>query len=97
MVRSTEDNTIITYHPSSATARHLHSRVLLAGESVYWQNIFRKTVDPTFVLLTILWYALYAWDEALERLWEHIGRLVCALLLPSSVCAHFSSITSMLL
>jgi hypothetical protein len=25
----------------------------------------------------MLWYALYAWDQALEMLWEHICQLVC--------------------
>lgn len=81
MVRTNiESNTIISYHPTSdwktTSARNLHSRVFLAGQSVYWQNIFKKEDDPTFVLLATVWYALYAWDEAFETLWEHICQLV---------------------
>jgi hypothetical protein len=52
--------------------------VYLAGQSVYWNKIFRESNDPTFVFLTMLWYALYAWDQAFELLWEHICLLVRA-------------------
>ena len=81
MVRThPESSTIISYHPSpewkTTTAENLHSRVYLAGQSVYWQNIFKKDNDPTFVLLATIWYALYAWDEAFETLWEYICYLV---------------------
>jgi hypothetical protein len=34
------------------------------GKSVYWSSIYARTVrngDPTFVLLSMLWYPLYAW------------------------------------
>ncbi|KAF8584986.1 hypothetical protein K439DRAFT_1616330 [Ramaria rubella] len=79
MVRQPENSTIISYHPTSewktTSAANLHSRVYLAGQSIYWQNIFKKSNDPTFVLLATLWYALYAWDEAFETLWEHICQL----------------------
>ncbi|KAF8463036.1 hypothetical protein JB92DRAFT_3136636 [Gautieria morchelliformis] len=80
MVRmSAKSSTIISYHPPSewmtSDAASLYSRVYLAGQSVYWQNIFTKSNDPTFVLLATLWYALYAWDEAFETLWEHICQL----------------------
>jgi len=46
------------------------------GQSVYWQSIFQKTPDPTFVLLAFIWHAMYAWDEALESLYAHICTLV---------------------
>ena len=48
----------------------------ISGQSVYWQSIFQKTHDPTFVLLTFVWHAMYAWDEALENLYDHICSLV---------------------
>ncbi|KAL0946131.1 hypothetical protein HGRIS_012396 [Hohenbuehelia grisea] len=57
---------------AGTTAARLHQRVRFAGQSVYWQNIFTKSRDPTFVLLTFLWHALYAWDEALEVLYSHV-------------------------
>ena len=38
--------------------------------------MFQKSRDPTFVLLTFIWHAMYAWDEALEHLYEHICTLV---------------------
>ncbi|KAI9572275.1 cora-like Mg2+ transporter protein-domain-containing protein [Boletus coccyginus] len=76
MVRSTGDNTIISYHHHSelqrTTARRLQSLVQRTGDSVYWSKIFHRSKDPTFVFLTILWYALYAWDEALEVLHAHL-------------------------
>jgi len=37
--------------------------------------MFQKSSDPTFVLLTFLWHAMYAWDEALENLYTHICTL----------------------
>jgi hypothetical protein len=43
---------------------------------VYWQKIFQDSPDPTFLLLTFVWHAMYAWDEALEDLYAHIGQLV---------------------
>jgi len=52
------------------------STYLTAGQSVYWQSMFQKSQDPTFVLLTFIWHAMYAWDEALENLYEHICSLV---------------------
>jgi len=42
---------------------------------VYWQSMFQKSSDPTFVLLTFIWHAMYAWDEALENLYDHICSL----------------------
>jgi hypothetical protein len=88
MVRTSsksESSTIISYHPGpewkTTSAETLYSRVYLVGRSIYWQKIFQNSDDPTFVLLGTLWYALYAWDEALETLWEHIGELVRCVIL----------------
>ncbi|KJA17687.1 hypothetical protein HYPSUDRAFT_46166 [Hypholoma sublateritium FD-334 SS-4] len=76
MVRSRASNTIISLHPKTqmhgVSAQTLHSRVHAAGRSVYWNSIFKNTMDATFVLLSLLWYALYAWDEALEHLYSHV-------------------------
>ncbi|KAF7292873.1 hypothetical protein MIND_01186300 [Mycena indigotica] len=74
LVRSIDGNTLISYHNSDAdtTATYLHERIRFAGQSVYWQNIFQSSPDPTFVLLTFIWHAMYAWDEALEHLYAHI-------------------------
>ncbi|KAJ3552829.1 hypothetical protein NP233_g12784 [Leucocoprinus birnbaumii] len=79
LIRSTEGSTIISYHPDlplpTTTAKDLHRRIRFAGQSVYWQKIFQTSTDPTFVLLTFLWHALYAWDEAFEHLYKHIVTL----------------------
>ncbi|KAJ7716470.1 hypothetical protein DFH07DRAFT_862150 [Mycena maculata] len=81
MVRSPNRNTILSYHPPHAhrtTAAHiLKTRLLAAGQSVYWNKIFTSTIssDPTFVLLSLLWYPLYAFDEAFEALYDHISWL----------------------
>ncbi|KAJ7507271.1 hypothetical protein B0H11DRAFT_1970976 [Mycena galericulata] len=75
LIRSTDGNTIISYHnngPDSTSAMYLHERIRFAGQSVYWQSIFQKSPDPTFVLLTFIWHAMYAWDEGLEQLYDHI-------------------------
>lgn len=32
--------------------------------------------DSTFAFLAMLWSALYAWDQALEALYEHFSWLV---------------------
>ena len=55
---------------------NFHSLIQLPGQSVYWQSMFQKSQDPTLVLLTFIWHAMYAWDEALENLYEHICSLV---------------------
>ncbi|KAJ6612791.1 hypothetical protein B0H10DRAFT_1806903 [Mycena sp. CBHHK59/15] len=75
LIRSTDGNTIISYHNhenDTTSATYLHERIRFAGQSVYWQNIFQKSPDPTFVLLTFIWHAMYAWDESLELLYAHI-------------------------
>ena len=43
---------------------------------MYWKRIFQTTQDPTFVLLTFIWHTMYAWDDALENLYQHICTLV---------------------
>ncbi|KAG6907533.1 hypothetical protein DXG01_008569 [Tephrocybe rancida] len=76
LIRNVEGSTIISFHPTidhpTTTASWLRDRIRYAGQSVYWQSIFQKSPDPTFVLLTFVWHALYAWDEALEHLYNHI-------------------------
>ncbi|KAJ7471291.1 hypothetical protein B0H11DRAFT_2283318 [Mycena galericulata] len=78
MIRSPKRSTIISYHPPhvhrTTTASMLRTRLLAAGQSVYWNKIFASTIgtDPTFVLLALLWYPLYAFDESLQALYDHI-------------------------
>jgi hypothetical protein len=85
MIRNPRDgNTIISYHAPgkfrATTAKQLCDRFRLTGRSVYWSLIFARSKDPTFTFLSLLWYALYAWDESLEALYNHlcalVGRLV---------------------
>lgn len=80
MYRTAKTSTIISYHPSSelerTSARRLQSLVQRTGDSVYWSKIFERSKDPTFLLLPFLWYALYAWDEAFEMLYNYINALV---------------------
>jgi hypothetical protein len=79
MVRKLKSSTIISFHPEglrSTAAKHLQSRILDAGNSVYWKDILEHTKDPTFILLIYLWYALYAWDQALEDLYKYISEMV---------------------
>ncbi|KAF9239348.1 hypothetical protein BU15DRAFT_88111 [Melanogaster broomeanus] len=84
MVRSTTTSTIISYHPHSelqrTSAKRLQSLVQRTGDSVYWSKIFARSKDPTFVFLAILWYALYAWDEAFEVLYQRINSLESSVL-----------------
>ncbi|KAF5325049.1 hypothetical protein D9619_009601 [Psilocybe cf. subviscida] len=79
LIRNVNGSTLISFHPTlnipTTTAAFLHERIRFAGQSVYWQNIFQKSPDPTFVLLTFIWHAMYAWDEALENLYSHICSL----------------------
>ncbi|KAF9226325.1 hypothetical protein BS17DRAFT_729410 [Gyrodon lividus] len=79
MVRTKTTSTIISYHPHSelqrTSAKRLQSLVQRTGDSVYWSKLFAKSKDPTFLFLAILWYALYAWDEAFEMLYQFINTL----------------------
>jgi hypothetical protein len=88
LIRNVNGSTLISYHPTmnlpTTTAPFLHTRIRFAGQSVYWQSILQKSADPTFLLLTFVWHAMYAWDEALEHLYEHICSLVrCLFYSPS--------------
>lgn len=86
MIRNTTTNTVISYHPNSRTpAKRLHSLVHRTGQSVYWSKIFQRSRDPTFLLLTFLWYALYSWDESLEALYKHITWLEARVLHTSDI------------
>jgi len=40
--------------------------------------------DPTFLLLVFIWHAVYAWDEALQHLYDHILRLVRIIMFSTS-------------
>jgi len=79
MYRKPNTSTIISYHPSSelqrTSARRLQCLVQRTGDSVYWSKIFNRSKDPTFLFLAILWYALYAWDEAFEVLYRYVNAL----------------------
>jgi hypothetical protein len=83
LVREPTTSTFISYHPlhqERTTAKRLHARVKFAGDSVYWQHIWKDSSDPTFLLLATIWHALYAWDEALEALYEHFCSLEATLM-----------------
>ncbi|KAF9239332.1 hypothetical protein BU15DRAFT_74747 [Melanogaster broomeanus] len=79
MVRTSTSSTILSYHPmvepSNDSAQRLRSLVLKTGDSTYWSEIFSKSNDPTFLVLVMLWYGLYGWDEAFEMLSPHIDWL----------------------
>ncbi|KAL4080150.1 hypothetical protein V8B97DRAFT_701047 [Scleroderma yunnanense] len=86
MIRGTKTSTLISYHPNMRTsAQRLHSLIQRTGRSVYWSKIFEKSKDPTFLFLTFLWYALYAWDESLELLYKHITWLEAQVLHTSDI------------
>ncbi|TFK75702.1 hypothetical protein BDN72DRAFT_451962 [Pluteus cervinus] len=88
LIRNTKGSTMISYHPHrghSTGARYLGDRLLLAGRSVYWQNILRQSSDPTFVLLVLMWHALYCWDEAMEHLYEHICNMELRVIISSDM------------
>ncbi|KAK1220123.1 hypothetical protein PQX77_017162 [Marasmius sp. AFHP31] len=81
---SSSTSTIISYHPprtpgyKTTSASDMRSRLLGAGRSVYWSRIFQSTVptgDPTFIALSLLWYAMYAWDEVIDLLTNEVGWL----------------------
>ncbi|KIK67895.1 hypothetical protein GYMLUDRAFT_155325 [Collybiopsis luxurians FD-317 M1] len=78
LIRSNDGlgSTIISYHNNdkhATSAGYLHERIRFAGQSVYWQSIFQKSPDPTFILLTFIWHCLYGWDFSLEKLYSHIS------------------------
>ncbi|KAF8236165.1 hypothetical protein L208DRAFT_1391284 [Tricholoma matsutake] len=79
LIRHIDGSTILSFHPDIdhpvTDAKYMHKRIRFAGQSVYWQKIFRESPDPTFLLLTFMWHAMYAWDEAFEDLYAHICQL----------------------
>jgi len=89
MYRTSTTSTIISYHPSSelqrTSAKRLQSLVQRTGDSVYWSKIFDRSKDPTFLFLAILWYALYAWDEAFEVLYRYINALESNVLIDNDI------------
>jgi hypothetical protein len=105
MIRSpTDTNTIISYHCSqihgSTSAENLCNRLRLVGQSVYWTKIFQHNPDGTFVLLSMLWYALYSWDEALQELYNEIGTLESVVMVTlelTSVTNHLHAIRAHLM
>jgi hypothetical protein len=59
--------------------KHITIVFIDAGRSVYWSNIFKDTVpsgDPNLVALSLLWYAMYSWDEVFELLLREVAWLV---------------------
>jgi hypothetical protein len=60
------------------------------GQSVYWQKMFQISPDPTFVLLTYIWHAVYSWDEALQDMYKHICSLVG--IFDLSICLFLTNI-----
>lgn len=79
IVRTLQSSTIVSYYPRSisqrTSAKRLRTLVQRAGQNTYWQRIFSKSNDPTFLLLAILWYVQYSWDEAFEALYDHTNWL----------------------
>ncbi|KAF8623759.1 hypothetical protein AX15_006201 [Amanita polypyramis BW_CC] len=79
LVRNIAGSTIISFHTNigrySTEAKYLHERIRFAGQSVYWQKMLERTDDPTFLMLIFVWHAMYAWDEALQDLYQHICHL----------------------
>ncbi|KAF6751710.1 hypothetical protein DFP72DRAFT_1172115 [Ephemerocybe angulata] len=76
VIRQPAGSVVISFHPNqglpTTTAPFLHERIRFAGQSVYWQKIFQRSADPTFVLLIYIWHAMYSWDQAMENLYSHI-------------------------
>ncbi|KAH8829102.1 hypothetical protein DL96DRAFT_1596644 [Flagelloscypha sp. PMI_526] len=75
LIRDVNGSTLIFFNPQKdgiTSGQYMEQRIRFAGRSVYWQNIFRKSPEPSFVLLTFLWHCLYAWDESLEALYRYI-------------------------
>jgi hypothetical protein len=81
MIRDPDGGTIICYHPPpkpgfASSATHNHSWIQRIGQDNHWRNIFRLYDEPTFVLLPIFWYVVYAWDDALKGLYLNLNKLV---------------------
>jgi Mg2+ and Co2+ transporter CorA len=92
MIRNINGSTTLSFHhdmDGSTTAEEMFSRLKLVGRSVYWQIIVRKSKDPTFVFLGILWSALYAWDQALEALYDHFCKLESRVITTNNVALTY--------
>lgn len=81
------ESTILSFHAHPGRSpncdiyhKSLHKRLADCKSDPY-QEMFRNNKDPAFVLLLFMWYVVYAWDEALERLYAYIDDLVSILLL----------------
>ena len=77
VVRATDNHTLITVHPGPVphSARTLADRLMAAGQGVYWGNLLKRSHDPVFLLLIVMWSAIYAWDEAMSALYTHVTHL----------------------
>ncbi|KAH9474784.1 hypothetical protein JR316_0013249 [Psilocybe cubensis] len=88
LIRRKQGSTIISYHANkdlpTTTAPVLHERIRFAGMYTYLFHLL-ATNDPTFVLLTFIWHAIYAWDEALENLYSHICTLESQVIVTSEM------------
>lgn len=79
MVRIRPGSTIISFHPPNASrtsAKSLHFRILSALQVDKWKTLISRFYNSDFMLPIYLWHVLYAWDEALQMLYMHIGALV---------------------
>jgi len=77
VVRAEGNHTLITVHPGPVphSARTLAHRLMAAGQGVYWGNLISRAHDPVFMLLIVMWSAIYAWDEAMTSLYTHVTHL----------------------
>jgi hypothetical protein len=77
IVRAEKHNTLITVHPGPVvhSARTMQHRLTDAGSGVYWGNLMHRSHDPIFMLLIVMWTAVYSWDEAMEVLYAHVTDL----------------------
>ncbi|KAK2459578.1 hypothetical protein APHAL10511_008388 [Amanita phalloides] len=89
LIRNIAGNIIISYHANAklptTKADYLHERILFAGQSVYWQKMLENADDPVLLLLIFIWHAMYAWDEALQHLYEHVCTLETEVIKTSSM------------
>jgi hypothetical protein len=69
--------------PLASTAMDAHGWFHRASRDPYWIDVFRDVTDPSFALLPLFWYIVYAWGEALETLYLRINTLVN---IPAFVC-----------
>lgn len=79
MVRSRTCNTIISCHPLPNSERtsgtHIQSFVQRTWDNMHRSKTFTNSKDPTYHFLAILYFAMYAWDEAFEAIHRYIDKL----------------------